>query len=179
MTTAELVLTPLTVGGMTCVACANRIERKLNRIDGVRATVNFATATATVTHPPSLPVTDLVATVVAMGYTAHPPQPDRPVSAGEHTDAALRRRLVIAAALTAPVLAISMVPAWQFAWWQWVVAGLTGPVVGWAGWPFHRAAASTPDTAPPPWTHSSRLARWCPTSGVCGRSWPPPLASRV
>ncbi|NGM13559.1 heavy metal translocating P-type ATPase [Verrucosispora sioxanthis] len=126
---------------MTCVACANRIERKLNRIDGVRATVNFATATATVTHPPSLPVTDLVATVVAMGYTAHPPQPDRPVSAGEHTDAALRRRLVIAAALTAPVLAISMVPAWQFAWWQWVVAGLTGPVVGWAGWPFHRAAA--------------------------------------
>ncbi|BCJ58412.1 heavy metal translocating P-type ATPase [Micromonospora endophytica] len=140
MSTTELVLTRLTVGGMTCAACANRIERKLNRIDGVRATVNLATTTADVTHPPSLPVSDLVATIVAMGYTARPPLPDGPASAGDHTDEVLRRRLVTAALLTAPVLAVSMVPAWQFDWWQWVVALLAGPVVGWAGWPFHRAA---------------------------------------
>ncbi|MFY1702918.1 heavy metal translocating P-type ATPase [Micromonospora sp. WMMA1923] len=140
MTTAELVLTRLTVGGMTCAACANRIERKLNRIDGVQATVNLATATASVTHPPSLPASDLVATIVAMGYSARPPQADGPASAGDHSDDVLRRRLVVAGLLTTPVLIVSMVPAWQFTGWQWVVAVLAGPVVGWAGWPFHRAA---------------------------------------
>ncbi|ASW57635.1 cation-translocating P-type ATPase [Plantactinospora sp. KBS50] len=122
---------------MTCAACANRIERKLNRIDGVRASVNFATATATVTHPSTVPVSDLVATVTAMGYTARPPHPG---PAPAQTADPLRRRLGVAVGFSAPVLVLSMVPAVQFTGWQWVVAALTAPVVGWAGWPFHRAA---------------------------------------
>ncbi|MFI7220259.1 heavy metal translocating P-type ATPase [Micromonospora maritima] len=122
---------------MTCAACANRIERKLNRIDGVRATVNFATATATVTHPAAVPVTDLVAVVTALGYTAQPPSTDAPDT---DRDRPLRLRLAGAVALSIPVMAVSMAPALQFTGWQWVVAALSAPVVGWAGWPFHRAA---------------------------------------
>ncbi|MFC8850089.1 MULTISPECIES: heavy metal translocating P-type ATPase [unclassified Micromonospora] len=122
---------------MTCAACSNRIERKLNRIDGVQATVNFATATATVTHPPTVPVTELVAVVTALGYTAHPPSTD---TADTDQDPPLRLRLAGAAALSVPVMVVSMVPALQFTGWQWVVAVLSAPVVAWAGWPFHRAA---------------------------------------
>ncbi|RLP94767.1 cadmium-translocating P-type ATPase [Micromonospora sp. BL4] len=125
---------------MTCAACANRIERKLNRIGGVRATVNFATATATVEHTPAVPVPDLVATVTAMGYTARPPAPPAGAEDGDPAANDTRRRLLVAAAFAVPVLAVSMTPAIQFPYWQWVVAALTAPIVGWAGWPFHRAA---------------------------------------
>ncbi|WP_255421252.1 cation-translocating P-type ATPase [Micromonospora sp. BL4] len=139
-TTVNRLLTSLAIGGMTCAACANRIERKLNRIGGVRATVNFATATATVEHTPAVPVPDLVATVTAMGYTARPPAPPAGAEDGDPAANDTRRRLLVAAAFAVPVLAVSMTPAIQFPYWQWVVAALTAPIVGWAGWPFHRAA---------------------------------------
>ncbi|WFE53137.1 heavy metal translocating P-type ATPase [Micromonospora sp. WMMD1155] len=139
-TTVDPLLTSLAIGGMTCAACANRIERKLNRIDGVRATVNFATATATVEHIPAVPVPDLVATVTAMGYTARPPAPPTEADDGEDPTTTTRQRLLVAAALAVPVLTLSMTPAIQFPYWQWVVAALTAPIVGWAGRPFHRAA---------------------------------------
>ena len=139
MTTTAPSVTTLTVGGMTCAACSSRIERKLNRMPGVTARVNLATETAVVEHDPAVPVADLVATVTALGYTATPPHP----AAAADDDGRLghaRRRLVVAAALALPVLALSMVPAWQFDSWQWLVAALTLPVVTWAAWPFHRSA---------------------------------------
>ncbi|WP_309236821.1 heavy metal translocating P-type ATPase [Micromonospora sp. S-DT3-3-22] len=139
-TTVDQLLTSLTIGGMTCAACANRIERKLNRIDGVRATVNFATATATVEHTPAVAVPELVATVTAMGYTARPPAPTTIAQDDDQASNDMGRRLLVAAAFAAPVMVISMTPAAQFPYWQWVVATLTAPVVAWAGWSFHRAA---------------------------------------
>ncbi|MEU7961131.1 heavy metal translocating P-type ATPase [Micromonospora humida] len=139
-TTVDQLHTSLTIGGMTCAACANRIERKLNRIDGVRATVNFATATATVEHDSAVAVPDLVATVTAMGYTAQPPAPTTIAEEDDRTTNDAGRRLLVAAAFAAPVMVISMTPAAQFPYWQWVTAALTAPVVAWAGWPFHRAA---------------------------------------
>ena len=128
----------LAIGGMTCASCAARVERKLNRIDGVTASVNFATATARVNHPPTVAVADLVAVVEATGYTASLPDPARDAAEGA---AAAGRRLLVSAVLTVPLLALSMVPAWQFRGWQWVALVLATPVVTWAAWPFHRAAA--------------------------------------
>ncbi|WP_345680928.1 heavy metal translocating P-type ATPase [Yinghuangia aomiensis] len=136
---------------MTCSSCANRIERKLNKLDGVQATVNFALETATVSYPADVDPGALVAAVEAAGYTATPIT-DEPEASGAPEAAAgaegesgeprsLRERLVYSALLTAPVLVLSMVPAAQFRFWQWLTLTLAAPVVVWGGWPFHKAAA--------------------------------------
>ena len=122
---------------MTCASCAARVERKLNKVDGVRATVNYATEKAEVSYPDTLSVQDLVEVVEAAGYTAKQPEP---VAADDNDTGPLRRRLIVAAVLTVPLLALAMVPAWQFGYWEWVSLVLAAPVVTWAAWPFHRAA---------------------------------------
>ena len=127
----------LAVGGMTCASCAARIEQKLNRIDGVTASVNFATEQATVEFPDTMGPEELVAAVEATGYTAMLPVREAP----EPDEAApWRRRLVVSAALSVPVVLLSMIPALQFANWQWLALALASPVVVWGAWPFHRAA---------------------------------------
>ncbi|MET9874038.1 heavy metal translocating P-type ATPase [Actinacidiphila glaucinigra] len=136
----------LAIGGMTCASCAARIEKKLNRMDGVTATVNYATEKAKVAFGDGIGVGDLIATVEATGYTAA--LPARPVTAapqeapesepGELT--ALRQRLLTAVVLAVPVIAMAMVPALQFRNWQWLSLTLAAPVVAYAAWPFHRAA---------------------------------------
>ncbi|MCL2781339.1 MAG: heavy metal translocating P-type ATPase [Actinomycetia bacterium] len=140
----------IAVGGMTCASCAARIERKLNRLDGVRASVNYATETATVRYDAdAVTPAALAATIEATGYTARLPQPASPspgvpgAGSADRTDAPtreLRSRLGISAALTVPVLALAMVPAAQFDNWQWLCLTLASPVVVWGGWVFHRAA---------------------------------------
>jgi Cu+-exporting ATPase len=118
---------------MTCAACATRIERRLNKLDGVQATVNYATERATVDFEAgAVGPQDLVAAVEAAGYRAEVPEADPAV--------ALRRRLLVSAALALPVLLISMVPPLHFGGWDWVVLALVAPVVAWGAWPFHRAA---------------------------------------
>ncbi|MGW9024246.1 heavy metal translocating P-type ATPase [Streptomyces sp. NPDC055722] len=140
----------LTIGGMTCASCAARVEKKLNRMDGVTATVNFATEKAKVAYAPGIEVADLIATVVKTGYTAEEPPPPRPEAADgpKETDgggrdpesAALRQRLTVSALLALPVVLLSMVPALQFDNWQWLSLTLAAPVVVWGGLPFHKAA---------------------------------------
>ncbi|MFJ1587867.1 heavy metal translocating P-type ATPase [Streptomyces sp. NPDC088197] len=140
----------LEIGGMTCASCAARIEKKLNRMDGVSATVNYATEKAKVAYAEGVAVGDLIATVEATGYTAAlPPPPLAPpadadgTAAGPARDpesASLRERLITAVVLAVPVVALSMVPALQFDNWQWLALTLASPVVIYAGWPFHRAA---------------------------------------
>jgi len=130
----------LRITGMTCASCANRIERKLNKLDGVTASVNYATEKARVTHDARVSEDDLVAAVAAAGYGVVPPEPD---TADDDRDPAAdeaRRRLVVSALLSVPVIAMSMVPALQFENWQWASLTLAAPVVVWGGWPFHRAA---------------------------------------
>ena len=127
----------LDVEGMTCASCAARIERKLNKLDGVEATVNYATEAASVSFDPaSVSVDDLIATVEGIGYHAALPS-----DVAETPDAAraVRTRLVFAALLTAPLIAITMVPPFQFDGWEWVALVLATPVVFWAGATFHRA----------------------------------------
>ena len=138
----------LEIGGMTCASCANRIERKLNKLDGVSASVNYATEKARVTVPEGYDPSDLVAVVEQTGYTAAlPAPPEERAEPGEDRESedpelrSLRQRLIGAALLTIPVIVLSMVPALQFTNWQWLVLTLTSPVVVWAAWPFHRAAA--------------------------------------
>ena len=140
----------LEIGGMTCASCANRIERKLNKLDGVSASVNYATEKARVTVPEGYDPSDLVAVVEQTGYTAAlPAPPEERAEPGEDREAedpelrSLRQRLIGAAVLTIPVIVLSMVPALQFTNWQWLVLALASPVVVWAAWPFHRAAAIT------------------------------------
>ncbi|MFI2235059.1 heavy metal translocating P-type ATPase [Streptomyces chrestomyceticus] len=140
-------VTVLTVGGMTCAACVNRVEKKLGRLDGVTATVNLATGKARVRHPPGLPVTDLLATVEAAGFTAELPDSEPagpakevPPPEGQAPDAE-HNRLLVTALLSVPVLVLSMVPAWQFRNWQWLCFALTAPVAVWGALPFHRRAA--------------------------------------
>ncbi|MEU3903798.1 heavy metal translocating P-type ATPase [Streptomyces goshikiensis] len=151
----------LTIGGMTCASCAARIEKKLNRMDGVTATVNYATEKARVSYAGDVGVADLIATVVKTGYTAtEPPPPPAPEpeeepdgepetragtagAAGAPRDpelAALRQRLLISSALALPVVLLAMVPALQFDNWQWLSLTLAAPVVVWGALPFHRAA---------------------------------------
>ena len=139
----------LAVGGMTCSSCAARIEKKLNRLDGVTATVNYATEQASVHYDPGvIGPADLIATVAATGYTARLPHPSgdstvaspEPADEGAMESAALRARLLISAALTLPVLVLAMVPPAQFTNWQWLSLTLASPVVVWGGWPFHYAA---------------------------------------
>ncbi|MEV6871801.1 heavy metal translocating P-type ATPase [Amycolatopsis sp. NPDC051128] len=128
----------LTIGGMTCGSCAARIERKLNRLDGVEASVNYATEKAHVRVPPSMTVDDVIRAVEAAGYTAAPPEPPRP---SEPLPAdTLRRRLRLSASCGVPVILLAMVPVLQFPAWQWVSLVLASPVVAWGAWPFHRAA---------------------------------------
>ncbi|MDT4927490.1 MAG: P-type Cu+ transporter [Pseudonocardiales bacterium] len=131
----------LSIGGMTCASCAARIEKKLNRLDGVTASVNYATEKALVQHPDSVDLEQLVGTVEAVGYTASVPSAAPPSGSDEAVDetAELRRRVLVSAALTLPVLVLSMVPPWQFRNWQWLVLTLAAPVVVWGAWPFHRA----------------------------------------
>ncbi|MGW0879403.1 heavy metal translocating P-type ATPase [Streptomyces sp. NPDC002671] len=137
----------LLIGGMTCASCAARVEKKLNRMDGVSATVNYATEKAKVTFAEGVQVADLIATVVKTGYTAEEPAPPEP-EPGETSEAAeqdaelgaLRHRLLVSALLAAPVVLLAMVPSLQFDNWQWLSLTLAAPVVVWGGRPFHRAA---------------------------------------
>jgi Cu+-exporting ATPase len=128
----------LVIGGMTCASCAARVEKKLNRLDGVTATVNYATEKAHVVATAAVSDRDLVERVGETGYTASVATPAAPPAADE--TGLLRRRLVVSLGLTVPVVAMAMVPALQFDYWQWVSLVLATPVVLWGGWPFHRAA---------------------------------------
>ena len=135
----------LEIGGMTCASCANRIERKLNKLEGVSATVNYATEKARVTVPEGYDPALVVAEVEKTGYTAALPKPpvDEPSDDGEPDDPelrSLRQRLIGSVVLTLPVIAMSMIPALQFPYWQWASLALAAPVIVWAAWPFHRAA---------------------------------------
>ena len=165
----------LPIDGMSCAACASKIERTLNSLEGVEATVNYATERATVRFDPvTVAPGDLVGAVEAAGYHARMPAPD---PAG-----ALRMRVLIAATLSLPVLLVSMIPSLQFDYWQWVALLLATPVVLWAGWPFHRAAwqglrhgAATMDTlisrsarSPHGAGRSSRCAFSGPGARACG-----------
>ncbi|MCF6524095.1 cation-translocating P-type ATPase [Streptomyces sp. JJ36] len=179
-TTADGSRVELSIGGMTCASCAARVEKKLNRMDGVTASVNYATEKARVSFEGQVTVEDLIATVEATGYTATPPPPPAPRAdgnghpaeraagatagatagpgpeVGAHPPGAreaagrttperdeltpLRQRLTTAVVLSVPVIALAMVPALQFTYWQWLSLTLAAPVVVYAGWPFHRAA---------------------------------------
>jgi Cu+-exporting ATPase len=150
----------LPVEGMTCASCAARVEKRLNAVEGAAATVNFATKSAAVDYDPARAgVEDLLAAVEAAGYAASlpagasppaldgasesataAPDGDRADEAEDPATADLRRRLAISAALSAPVLVLSMVPALQFDYWQWLALQLATPVVVWGAWPFHSAA---------------------------------------
>jgi Cu+-exporting ATPase len=143
----------LAIGGMTCASCASRIEKRLNKLDGVTATVNYATEKAKVTFIGDVAPEDLVATVEKAGYTASLPQPapaagsDGAPGGGGVDGAAepdrvtqLRNRLLLVTVLTVPVIAMAMVPALQFRAWQWLSLTLAAPVVVWGAWPFHKAA---------------------------------------
>ncbi|MDX2849199.1 heavy metal translocating P-type ATPase [Streptomyces sp. PA03-3a] len=136
----------LAIGGMTCASCAARIEKKLNRMDGVTATVNYATEKAKVAFGGGIGVGDLIATVEATGYTAALPAPPVTDVPREQADSepgeltTLRQRLLTAVVLAVPVIAMAMVPALQFPNWQWLSLTLAAPVVAYAAWPFHRAA---------------------------------------
>ncbi|WP_167051458.1 heavy metal translocating P-type ATPase [Salinibacterium sp. ZJ77] len=133
----------LDVEGMTCASCATRIERKLNKLPGVDATVNFATEKARV-RADGVELDELIAAIEAAGYAASVPAPVAPEAAGSRADAALdawRQRLIVTAALGLPVALLSMIPALQFPNWQWLALTLTAPIVVWGAWPFHRAAA--------------------------------------
>ncbi|MDX3501008.1 heavy metal translocating P-type ATPase [Streptomyces sp. ATCC51928] len=196
----------LAIGGMTCASCAARIEKKLNRMNGVEATVNYATEKAKVTYQGAeVSVDDLIATVEATGYTARPPAPPAPPasSGGNGTETAgaagtagpaaesaeddglttLRQRLVTAVLLSVPVIAMAMVPALQFDYWQWLSLTLAAPVVTYAAWPFHRAAwtnakhgAATMDTLISVGTSAAFLwslwALFFGTAGMVGMTHP-------
>ena len=147
----------LAIGGMTCASCAARVEKKLSKLDGVTATVNFATGTARVSFPAAVSAGDLISVVEQAGYTAAlPPQgdpggwhpPGRAVTGGSppegqaEPDVLLRRRLLVSLVLAIPVVVLAMVPALQFRNWQWASLALASPVAVWGAWPFHRAAVS-------------------------------------
>ncbi|MFE2204990.1 heavy metal translocating P-type ATPase [Streptomyces rubiginosohelvolus] len=188
----------LAIGGMTCASCAARIEKKLNRMDGVEATVNYATEKAKVTYAGAdVSVEDLIATVEATGYTARPPAPPAAETTGPppgSDDAeqraaeddgltTLRQRLITAVLLAVPVIAMAMIPALQFDYWQWLSLTLAAPVVTYAAWPFHRAAwtnakhgAATMDTLISVGTSAAFLwsvwALFFGTAGMVGMTHP-------
>jgi Cu+-exporting ATPase len=140
----------LAIGGMTCASCAARVEKQLNKLDGVAATVNFATQTARVRFPASVTADDLIQAVRQAGYAARGVRgedpPGRGVTGGsppggEGEAGSLRRRLAVSLALAVPVVILVMVPALQFRNWQWASLALASPVAVWGAWPFYRAAA--------------------------------------
>ncbi|MFT4289396.1 heavy metal translocating P-type ATPase [Nocardioides sp.] len=124
----------LDIEGMTCASCANRIERKLNKLDGVSAVVNFATEKARVDFPDEVTPEQLIETVRSAGYDA-----TLPATAAEEPADPLRQRLIVSALLSIPVVVLAMVPAWQFDGWQWLSLTLASPVVVWGALPFHKA----------------------------------------
>lgn len=136
----------LEIGGMTCASCASRIEKRLNRLDGVEASVNYATEKATVSARADIDPQTLIAEVEKTGYTAALPAP--PAPAGDEHDhdvddaelVGLRQRLIGSIVLSVPVILLAMIPALQFTYWQWASLALAAPVVVWGAWPFHRAA---------------------------------------
>lgn len=130
----------LSIGGMTCASCAARVEKKLNKLDGVTATVNYATEKARVQFGDDVSPDQLVSAVESAGYQAALPEPPKPQDAepADPTEA-LRRRLLICVALSVPVIAMAMAPPLQFTYWQWLSLTLAAPVVVWGAWPFHRA----------------------------------------
>ncbi|MFD9960097.1 heavy metal translocating P-type ATPase [Amycolatopsis sp. NPDC058986] len=136
----------LAISGMTCASCAMRIEKKLNKLDGVTATVNYATEKAKVVYADGVQPEQLVQQVEAAGYTATLPTPKSAEQSAESESAeddptrSLRQRLIGSAVLSVPVIAMAMVPALQFTYWQWISLVLAAPVIVWAAWPFHRAA---------------------------------------
>jgi P-type Cu+ transporter len=135
----------LSIGGMTCASCANRIERKLNKMDGVTATVNYATEKAKVTFPEGVEPQQLIAEVEKAGYTAALPAPPKTEEQAaeqrpEDELRPLRQRLITSVMLAVPVIAMAMIPPLQFTNWQWLSLVLAAPVVVYAGWPFHKAA---------------------------------------
>ena len=150
MTSAPAARIELEIGGMTCASCAARIEKRLNRMDGVEASVNYATEKAVVSAPAGIDPQALIDEVVKTGYTAALPAP--PVlrrgqqaggDAGPTPDpelTSLRQRVVGSAVLSVPVILLSMIPALQVTYWQWAALALAAPVVVWGAWPFHRAA---------------------------------------
>ncbi|MYQ55139.1 MULTISPECIES: heavy metal translocating P-type ATPase [unclassified Streptomyces] len=158
--TPTAAMTDINVGGMTCAACVRRVERKLGKLDGVTAEVNLATGRARVSHPAAVTVDELTSAVEAAGYTAHvvvPPVEGQPQRRAEDTaEDDVRRereRLTFTAALSLPVLVLSMAPPLQFDNWQWLCFVLAAPVAAWGAWPFHhralsglRHAAATMDT---------------------------------
>jgi len=154
MSTVATERLELPIEGMTCASCASRIERKLNKLDGVTASVNYATERAAVEYDPAQVTPGaLVDAVEQVGYSARLPHAGATAAAEEDPTAALRRRLVFAAVLSLPTLLLGMVSALQFTNWQWLALQLATPVVLWAGWPFHvaawknlRHAAATMDT---------------------------------
>jgi P-type Cu+ transporter len=134
----------MSIGGMTCASCANGIERKLNELTGVTATVNYATEKAHVSAPAGIDLSVIVEQVEAAGYTATLLRPATG-EAGAGMGAmdpmrSLPQRLIASVVLSAPVIAMAMIPALQFAYWQWISLALAGPVIVWGAWPFHRAA---------------------------------------
>lgn len=137
MTTQQRESVELDISGMTCASCAARIEKKLNKVAGVQATVNYVTEKATVLYPAPIRVADLIAVVENSGYLATLPDPELPEV---DRAAKLRTKVIGAAVLGVPVILLAMVPAWQFPGWQWVSLALTVPVFGWAGWQFHHSA---------------------------------------
>ena len=141
VTTGDRVEAELVVTGMTCGACAARIERRLNRLDGVSATVNYATGRAYVTRLGGRDASELISVINSTGYRAALPAPPEDEQGDADPEAGdLGRRLVICAPLAAVVIVLSMVPAAQFAGWQWVSLLLAAPVAGWGAWPLHRTA---------------------------------------
>lgn len=138
-----MTATDLQLSGMSCSSCAARVERGLNNLQGVHATVNFAVERAHVEHDADVSVSDLIGAVESAGYRAS--VLDHSVHSSDHTDhdvpaESLRPRVIASALLAMPVVALSMVMPWQFAGWQWIAFALTTPVVAWGGYPFHRAA---------------------------------------
>ncbi len=173
----------LELTGMTCSSCANRIERKLNKVPGVVATVNYATEKARVSFPADVTPEDLVATVEATGYGARVPVASGAADEPAAPSDPLRTRLVVSALLTVPVVAMAMVPVLQFDNWQWLSLTLAAPVVVWGALPFHRAAwtnlrhgATTMDTLVSMGTLAafswSLYALFLGTAGITGMTHP-------
>lgn len=142
MSTATTTPVVLSLGGMTCASCAMRVEKKLNKLPGVSATVNFATENAMVNLPENISITDAIAAVESAGYSAkevtHENQDE--LEPKESVEVSLRNRLIISGVLTVPVVLMAMIPALQFDYWQWLSLTLASPVVVWGALPFHRAA---------------------------------------